>query len=205
MLMVVKTVFTRNTNLDINKTIILKSYTNTTTTPQIKVENEDIYKVLADYSVIIQNLLYQFSLGRFKEVANILNRRYYQYLSVKLSKIAYIDYPIYEQLRRSIRYSLEGLYKAVEQYGVLVNHENICDKLKEKASILDDMKKLKEFVNKLKGATSIFPDLNINAPLARIKPEYGEYIKLYGYPAGGIFDMDKLGAILISMDLNNMI
>lgn len=202
MLMTIKTVFIRNTQSDINKTVILRDYTEKI---QIKVENEDIYKVLADFSVTIQNLLFQFSLGHFKEVSNILNRKYYQYLSVKLSKIAYIDYPIYEQLRRSIRYSLEGLYKAVEQYGVLVNHEFKCDKLEEKAAILDDMKKLKEYVNTLKGATTIFPDLNITAPLAKIKPEYAEYIKLYGYPAGGIFDMDKLGAILISMDLNNII
>jgi len=204
MLMTVKTIFFRNTQPNTEKTLRLRNV-ETTTKTQVKVENEDIYKVLADFSVIIQNLLYQFSLGRFKEVSTILNRNYYKFLSVKLSKLAYADYPIYEQLRKSIRYSLEGLNKAVEQYGMLMNCEKMCDKLEEKASILDDMKKLKEYVNGLKGATSIFPDLNITAPLARIKPEYAEYIKLYGYPAGGIFDMDRLGAILISMDLNNML
>jgi hypothetical protein len=203
MLMTVKTIFYRNTQPNTEKTLRLRSV-GTTTTTQIKVDNEDIYKVLADFSVIIQNLLYQFSLGRFKEVSTILNRNYYKYLSVKLSKLVYANYPIYEQLRKSIRYSLEGLNKAVEQYGILMNCEKMCDKLGEKAAILDDMNKLKEYVNGLKGATSIFPDLNITAPLAKIKPEYAEYIKLYGYPAGGIFDMDKLGAILISMDLNNM-
>lgn len=201
--MTIKTLFTRNTQTNLDKTLRLRNVATTTT--QIKVENEDIYKVLADFSVIIQNLLYQFSLGRFKEVSTVLNRNYYKYLSVKLSKLAYADYPIYEQLRKAIRYSLEGLNKAVEQYGVLANTQNILNKTHEKAGILDDMKKLKEFVNGLKGATSAFPDLNITAPLARIKPEYAEYIKLYGYPAGGIFDMDKLGAILISMDLNNML
>ncbi len=201
--MTVKTIFYRNTQPNTEKTLRLRSV-GTTTTTQIKVDNEDIYKVLADFSVIIQNLLYQFSLGRFKEVSTILNRNYYKYLSVKLSKLVYANYPIYEQLRKSIRYSLEGLNKAVEQYGILMNCEKMCDKLGEKAAILDDMNKLKEYVNGLKGATSIFPDLNITAPLAKIKPEYAEYIKLYGYPAGGIFDMDKLGAILISMDLNNM-
>ena len=203
MLMTIKTVFTRNTQTNLDKTLRLRNVATTTTT-QVKVENEDIYKVLADFSVIIQNLLYQFSLGRFKEVSTVLNRNYYKYLSVKLSKLAYADYPIYEQLRKAIRYSLEGLNKAVEQYGVLANTQNILSKTHEKACILDDMKKLKVFVNALKGATSAFPDLNITAPLARIKPEYAEYLKLYGYPAGGIFDMDKLGAILISMDLNNM-
>ena len=60
-------------------------------------------------------------------------------------------------------------------------------------------------MNGLKGTTNIFPDLNITAPLARIKPEYAEYIRLYGYPESGIFDMDLLAVILINMDLTNFI
>ena len=101
--MTIKTIASRNTQGNTGKTVVLKDIM-TTTKIQINVENEDIYKVLSDYSIIIQNLLYQFSLGKFKEVSKILNRKYYQYLSVKLSKITYIDYPIYEQLRRTIRY-----------------------------------------------------------------------------------------------------
>jgi hypothetical protein len=204
MLMTIKTVFTANTQGNTGKTVMLFDLQVTTTT-KITVGDEDIYKVLAEYSIIIQNLLYQFSLGKFKEVTKILNRNYYQYLSVKLSKISYIDYPIYEQLRRSIKYSLEGLYKSIDQYNKLLNTEAILKTTRERAAILDDMVKLKEYINGLKKQSNIFPDMNITIIRAEIKPEYAEYIKLYGFPEGGIFDMDKLGAILISMDLNNMI
>ena len=202
--MTIKTISSSITQSNTGKSIIINNII-TTTKPQIKVENEDIYKVLSDYSIIIQNLLYQFSLGKFKEVSKILNRKYYQYLSVKLSKITYIDYPIYEQLRRSIRYSLEGLYKSIDQYNKLTSTETILKTTKEKADILDDMTKLKQYITGLKKQVSVFPDMNITIIRAEIKQEYVEYIRLYGYPQGGIFDMDKLGAILIRMDLNNLI
>jgi len=202
--MTIKTVASNNTQGNSGKTVVLTDLALTTKT-QIKVENEDIYKVLADYSVIIQNLLYQFSLGKFKEVAKVLNRKYYQYLSVKISQITYIDYPIYEQLRRSIRYSLEGLYKSLDQYNKLTSTESILKTTKEKAAILDDMTKLKEYITGLKKQVSVFPDMNITIIRAEIKAEYAEYIRLYGYPQGGIFDMDKLGEILITMDINGML
>jgi hypothetical protein len=202
--MKIKTIFDDNRHI-INKTLYTQNDNNNKTTKNPIIINEDIYKVLATYSEIIQNLLFEFSLGNFQQVSNILNRKYYEYLSKKISIISYIDYPIYEQLRRSIQKSLQGLYKALEQYGVLKNTQNVLVSTKEKASILDDMNKLKEYINRLKGSRQIFPDLIISAPLATIKPEYAEYIKLYGYPQGGIFDMDKLGAILISIELNSFI
>lgn len=202
--MKIKTIFDDNRHI-INKTLYTQNDNNNKTTKNPIIINEDIYKVLATYSEIIQNLLFEFSLGNFQQVSNILNRKYYEYLSKKISIISYIDYPIYEQLRRSIQKSLQGLYKALEQYGVLKNTQNVLVSTKEKASILDDMNKLKEYINRLKGSRQIFPDLIISAPLATIKPEYAEYIKLYGYPQGGIFDMDKLGTILISIELNSFI
>ena len=202
MLMNVKTIFTINTQNIYQKSIYL---TNNTSKTNIIVADENIYKVLADYSVIIQKLLYEFSIGNFKYTASILTNRYYNYLSVKLSQIIYPDYPIYEQLRITVKYALQGLYRAIQQYAILTDKKLQLASVLERASILDDMKKLKAYVDGLKGSTSLFPDLNITAPLARIKPEYAEYIKLYGFPSNGIFDMDKLGAILISMELNTII
>ena len=200
--MKIKSVFITNTQGSTGKSLVIK---NVTTQTQINVKNEDIYKTLSEYSINIQNLLYQFSLGKFKEVSKVLTRNYYQYLSVNLSKISYIDYPIYEQLRSSIRYSLEGLYKSLDQYNNLTSTESILKTTKERAAILDDMTKLKEYITGLKKQVSVFPDMNITIIRAEIKQEYVEYIRLYGYPQGGIFDMDKLGAILIRMDLNNLI
>lgn len=199
----VKTIFTTNTQNIYQKTIYLTNQI--ITKPNIIVSDENIYKVLADYSVIIQKLLFEFSLGNFQYVTSILTRKYYQYLSIKLTQIVYNDYPIYEQLRITIKYALQGLYKAIQQYQILLETNIKLASVTERASILDDMQKLKEFVKTLKGGGNIFPDLIITAPMAKIKPEYLEYIQLYGYPSNGVFDMDKLGEILISMELNNLI
>lgn len=193
----VKTIFTNNTNL-YQKTLYLTN--NTTTETKIIVIDENIYKVLADYSVIIQKLLFEFSLGNFQYVSSILTNRYYQYLSIKLSQIIYVDYPIYEQLRVSIKYSLQGLYKSIQQYKLLLSAQASIITITERASILDDMEKLRNYINSLKKNMSIFNNLEVTAVKAQIKPEYAEYIKLHGYPSSGVFDMDKLGAILINMN-----
>jgi hypothetical protein len=202
--MPIKSLFNDNINSTEKNLFITNEVTTTTTKVVINI-NEDIYKTLATFSETIQNLLLQFSLGNFKQVSTILNRRYFQYLSIKLSNITYIDYPIYEQLRQSIKKSLQGLYKAIEQYNVLTNTREILKTTQERAAILDDMQKLRDYVNNLKKNVSIFPEMNVTIIRAEIKPEYAEYIRLYGYPQGGIFDMDRLAEILINMELNDLI
>jgi len=199
----VKTIFTSNTQNMYQKTLFITN--KNTTVPNVIVTDENIYKILADYSVIIQKLLFDFSLGNFQNVSKLLTLRYYQYLSVKLSQITFVDYPIYEQLRLSTKYSLQGLYKGIQQYNVLTSTQNNLQIMTEKASILDDMDKLKNYIKGLKKNVALFPDMNITVVRATIKPEYAEYIRLYGYPSNSIFDMDKLGLILISMELANFI
>ena len=200
----IKTVFTKNTQITQKKVMIASTVTTVITNPP-PVIIEDLYLPLANYSQIINNLLLDFSLGNYKVVIGILTKKYYNFLSIKLYQIVYNEYPIYEQLRKTLRYSLQGLYKSIQQYNVLLQKTKQLTQMTEKASILDDINKLKIYVNGLKGTTNIFPDLNITAPLARIKPEYAEYIRLYGYPESGIFDMDLLAVILINMDLTNFI
>ena len=142
----VKTIFSSNTQNVYQKTLYLTNITTTNTVTNIVVTDENIYKVLADYSVIIQKLLFDFSLGNFNQVSKMLTLRYYQYLSVKLSQITFTDYPIYEQLRLSTKYSLQGLYKGVQQYNVLKNTQLNLQKMTEIASILNDITKLKNYI-----------------------------------------------------------
>ena len=58
----VKTIFTSNTQNMYQKTLYLTTTPTTTTVTNVVVTDENIYKVLADYSVIIQKLLFDFSL-----------------------------------------------------------------------------------------------------------------------------------------------
>jgi hypothetical protein len=194
--MVAKTVFTSN----VPKVSIKNVYVPPAVIVTVPVIiNEDIYKNLSDYSLLLQNLFYNYSLGNFKYVASVLTNKYYQELSIKISRITFSDYPIYEQLRKTIKFSLQGIYKAINEYSKLQNTKLQLKNMTEKASILNDIDKLKEYINGLRGTMYLLPDLNIKAPLATVKREYVEYIKLYGYPSGGIFDMDRLAAILINI------
>ena len=68
----------------------------------------------------------------------------------------------------------------------------------EKASILDDKTKLQEYINHLLGARSILPDSKVTIITAEIKAEYAEYIQMYGFPDGAVFEMDKLANAITS-------
>lgn len=65
----------------------------------------------------------------------------------------------------------------------------------EKANILDDVNKLKEYISKLKTSFNIIPDQTINVPIALIKEPYNTYIKLFGFPDNMIWDPEKLSFV----------
>ena len=77
--------------------------------------------------------------------------------------------------------------------------ENALESSKEAEDILYDTVRLKEFIANLNRQTAVFPDARITPIVATLKPEYAEYIRLYGYPESGVFDMDKLAKILKSL------
>ena len=188
----VKTVFTRNVGPVTIKTIL---NTNIVGRGGVSYINDDLYKRLADFTILLNTLLVLFSEGKFSQVALILTNTEYASLATQLINLKQND-PVYEQLRFTIARSLEGLYQGVLQYIVLINTQYKLIKETERASILDDMKKLMEYLKKMKESLCILPDSEITVVKVSIKPEYAEYIKLYGYPEGGVFEIDKLAYIL---------
>lgn len=158
----------------------------------------DHYKDLATYSTTLQTLLNSYAQGDFYGVANVLTQSVYQQLSVDLVNLA-LDpeqYPYYEELRNTITSSLEGLYQSILQYATMVNLESQLDVCQGYEAILNDPVKLQEYLASMRKTQRLFPDVNVQVIRAEVKQEYLEYIKLYGYPMGGIFEMDKLGEIL---------
>jgi hypothetical protein len=65
----------------------------------------------------------------------------------------------------------------------------------EKAAILDDINKLKEYIKKLKSRMDIIPEQIVSVPLAQIKEPFNTYIKMFGFPAGMLWEPDKLGFV----------
>lgn len=66
----------------------------------------------------------------------------------------------------------------------------------EKASILDDINKLQEFIKNLKRKFMLIPEQTISLPMATIKEPYNTYIKMYGFPENMLWEPDKLAFVI---------
>ena len=187
-----KTVFSRNVNPVFRKTILepIQPVTQAQVEPQ-----PDIYKQLAEFTKKIDHLFDLFSQGQFSQIVLVLTRDKYNSLAVELLNLAKND-PTYEQIRTTIAKSLEGLYQGILQHILLINTQYELIKVSKKASILDDMCKLREYLEHMKETLCILPDSEVSIVTASVKPEYLQYIQLYGYPEGGVFEVDKLAGIL---------
>jgi hypothetical protein len=163
----------------------------------------DMFVKLSNYIESIKILFYEYSLGNISIVASILTRQAYENISVEFTKLSANEdkYPKYEKLRKNYVYAISGLYQSLLQNLTLIECKNSLKTALDKASILDDPDKLKEYINRFKSC--IFPDTSVQIISAKIKPEYLEYIKLYGYPSSNIFDPDKLGRIILSLSKTN--
>ena len=76
--------------------------------------------------------------------------------------------------------------------------------MKQRADILDDMDRLKEFLIELnsKANTSVFGEYSVTASVsAVISPQYLLYIEKYGFPPDGVFDTARLASINIISSL----
>ena len=165
-------------------------------------QSEDsIYKALSDFAVTLDVLLKEYSDGNFQKVAIILTRDKYNSLSVQLNKLQKPQNKTYENLRLMIQASMQGLYKAIQQYSLLINTQYELITQTNKANVLNSIESIKQYIKSIKKTIQIFPNAEITAISAKIRPEYAQYIKLYGYPQSGVFDMTLLAAIITSLNI----
>jgi hypothetical protein len=188
-----KTIFSRNVNPVNIKTILEFGKM-----PQKQQIQPDIYIQLSEFTKQLDNLFDYFSKGKFDKIVHILTREKYNSLATQLLALSKTN-PIYEQIRKTIARSLEGLYQGVLQHIVLINTEYKLIIASAKASILDDMCKLREYLEHMKETLCILPDSEVSIVTASVKPEYLKYIQKWGYPHGGVFEVDKLAEILKTM------
>jgi hypothetical protein len=165
------------------------------------------YTKLSKIINAINILLVEFSLGHFELVTSVLNQDLYNNLALQLSAIKQNSkvYPDFENIRISTTHALAGLTQGIQQYILLKNTQSDLTTFKTKASILDDKTKLQDYINSLLGSRSILPDSKVTIITAEIKPEYVEYIQLYGFPEGAIFEMDKLSISVASAKKKGLI
>lgn len=172
---------------------------------EIKLLRFDIWDTFTDVIQTINHLLSEFSMGNFTNVASKLTFDFYNSISKMLLEIKLdpTKNPEYELVRNTISKSFQGLYQSVVMYSELLNGRDEIQRLEAKAVILSDIDLLKDYITTmhLNKRADLFPQANIQVPLLTLKPEYMEYIKLYGFPANAIFDVDKLGEIIVRLNI----
>lgn len=136
--------------------------------------------------------------GNFSDLNDTLTYEKYCELSEKLYK----NYEMgntnvtYECIRLISRDTLVSIYQGVSQYKELVACLNNLKKCEDKASILDDIDKLKEYISKLKSNISVIPDQKMTMDVApSIAEPFNTYIRLFGFPDKAIFNPDILGLV----------
>jgi hypothetical protein len=106
----------------------------------------------------------------------------------------------YEKFRINIVRSLEALMKAIQINNDLNTNKKLLESYSDAIKTYSDIKALYDRYNHLKemqkSAMGSFLEADVIMPVLKIKPEYAEYIKKYGFPEGGIFESDKMAEIL---------
>jgi hypothetical protein len=156
------------------------------------------YSELSEIVNTINTISYFYSQGDYDSVAENFTSTTYYNLSLELAKIQKDPsiYPEFENLRQGIARALEGLNKSILIYNDYKSASLQLASVSARAAILDDMQELKKYLDSLTGSIQLFPDIEITSIAATLKPEIAVYIKLYGFPSGGVFETDKLAFAL---------
>lgn len=106
-----------------------------------------------------------------------------------------------ELVRRVVANALATLYSSMSVYQdfKLVRQNN--EQLEDRANILDDMDRLKDYLDYLQEntGTNVFGSHNMSTTSVNVDQEYIIYIQEYGYPLNGVFNPDLLGRIVTRM------
>jgi len=170
-------------------------------------ENSSIELILiknllnSKFAIDIQNVIKYYYSGDFNEVLHLLSKEKLQNLTNLLYsyKKSSVQYPTYEKVRLLLKLYLEGLTKCITQFLELVDMKIVLTKCEERCQILDNMEKLQEYIDKLNRTVNLFDSAPVNVIEAKILPEHAAYLRMYGYPVGGIFDAELLNAIKLEL------
>jgi len=151
------------------------------------------------FTIDLRNVIKYYYIGNFDKVLELLSKERLAYLSKLLYSYrkSSIEYPTYEQFRLLLNLYLEGLTKSIIQFLELGNIKIALSISEERCKILDNMEKLQEYIDKLNRSVNLFKSTPVSIVEAKISPKYAIYLQMYGYPVGGIFDLNLLNNIKI--------
>ena len=152
----------------------------------------DRTKLLAETAIVMNEYFIAF---RDTQVGISVDQ--FSKLSTLLFKLKSVKNSNFESIRLALVSAIQLLMMAVENYNKYKNITEILKKVAEKASILDSIESILDYLKMVNA--SPFPDATITVIAAQIRPEYALYIKRYGRPVNGLFDADLLSNIMAEL------
>jgi hypothetical protein len=152
----------------------------------------DRTKLLAETATVVNEYFVAF---RENHVAITVDQ--FAKLSTILFKLKSAKNTNFERIRLTLVSALQLLMAAIDNYAKYKNVTEILKRVAEKASILDSIESILEYLKMVNA--SPFPDATITVIAAQIRPEYALYIKRYGKPVNGLFDAVLLSNIIAEL------
>lgn len=173
--------FRKNTSIFLNKT-------------QEQQKELEYYNQLSKFVKVNQRLVSEFSLGNFEVLIQVFTPELYGFLAEQLYNLEKntVRYPNYEILRNNTIQSLEGLQQGLLQYSILKNVKAELKVANKRLEILNNVNELQKYIQSLLGGSSLFSKKSVQVIRAELKPQYTEYVRLFGFPKSGVFEIDKL-------------
>ena len=166
------------------------------------VNSEDLLKELyTNIGASLNKLLINYSAGNILAVQAELNDNY-DSLAVTIRNNSKPEYLYYEIMRLLLSKTLDGMNQSIKQYLDYVETISKLEACNDYRSILDDPVKLAEYIRKLNDRKYLFNVDPITTIKTVLKPKYAEYVRLYGFPEGGIFKSEQLGDIMYKLEMN---
>jgi len=163
---------------------------------------EDLLKEL--YTTIgasLNKLLVNYSVGNILAVRTELVEKY-ETLAVTIRNNSKPEYLYYEIMRLLLSKTLDGMNQSIKQYLEYVETISKLEACNNVKRILDDPVKLADYIRQLNDRKYLFNVEPITTIKTILKPKYAEYIRLYGFPEGGVFKTEELGDIIYKLERN---
>ena len=159
------------------------------------------------------DLVLEFTQEKCDEMSNLVHdikrQAFIKYISLTpgatcfedLTQEAQKSYRFFRKYTSNFFKTLDGLMRCVRLYQKYLNTQGELEMMELDSEILNDPEKLKIYLEQLRESqkknVSLFETtVTLDLPQLNLKPEYMEYIKRYGLPAGWLFEAEKMAGVI---------
>ena len=143
-----------------------------------------------------EDIFKSFAIGDFDTTKSQLTTEKYLSLSKDLYNARNITNNTYEEIRQVISLTLQNTYQGISQQIQLTDTLIQLEHFIEKASILNDMDKLREYLSDLNKHLQFLPPQEVTLTVApEMKEPYKTYVCVFKFPTNGIWNPELLAYI----------